>query len=278
VNEEYGPGQDLQKDSTGTVAWWVEFHQAVKAANHEAMLVGEVWTDRERIGHYHVRGHGLDRCIDFSFGAAVREALNTGSGASFVEAAMTRHGYAAPPPEESQLTARPRARRAGRRISSQWSTVRRPPERGPSGRGRTRPPLIGCADMRASRLGIILLGAAVAVVSPTRASGQAEPVKVLFDSDMGSDCDDAGALALLHSYADEGRAEIIGCVYSSGRVPYGAAIIEAINVYYGRPDIPVGAAHDDDVGDTVDKMTAEKLARDRAAFGHRIVDNRDAPE
>ena len=95
---------------------------------------------------------------------------------------------------------------------------------------------------------------------------------------MGSDCDDAGALALLHAYADEGRAEIIGCVYSSGKVPYGAAVIEAINVYYGRPDIPVGAAHDDVVGDPVDKMTAEKLARDREAFGHRIVHNRDAPE
>ncbi|MFZ5429168.1 MAG: hypothetical protein ACOZDD_02965 [Bacteroidota bacterium] len=82
--------------------------------------------------------------------------------------------------------------------------------------------------------------------------------KIIFDTDMGSDCDDAGALALLHAYATLGKAEIIGCIYSSGVVPYGAAVVEAINVYYGRPDIPVGACHGSEVGDPVDKMNAEK--------------------
>ena len=43
-----------------------------------------------------------------------------------------------------------------------------------------------------------------------------KPVRVIFDTDMGSDCDDVGALALLHAYADQKKVEIIGCVYSSG--------------------------------------------------------------
>jgi hypothetical protein len=30
----------------------------------------------------------------------------------------------------------------------------------------------------------------------------AEPVPIIFDTDMDSDCDDAGALALLHTLAD----------------------------------------------------------------------------
>ncbi len=102
------------------------------------------------------------------------------------------------------------------------------------------------------------------------------PVKIIFDTDMGSDCDDVGALALLHHYASAGKAEILGCVYSSGVVPYGAAIIQAINIYYGRPDIPIGAAHDSLVGDPIDKMTAEKLAKDNAAFGNTIVHSREA--
>jgi hypothetical protein len=93
---------------------------------------------------------------------------------------------------------------------------------------------------------------------------------------VGSDCDDTGALAVLHVYADRGLAEIIGCVYSSAKVPYGAGVVEAINVYYGRPEIPVGAAHDDEIGDPVDKMTAEKLAKDTAAFGNTIIHSRDA--
>ncbi|MDD4425039.1 MAG: hypothetical protein PHS40_03855, partial [Mariniphaga sp.] len=56
-----------------------------------------------------------------------------------------------------------------------------------------------------------------------------ESEKIIFDTDMGSDCDDVGALALLHHYADLGKAEILGCIYSSGKVPFGAGIVEAIN-------------------------------------------------
>ena len=105
-----------------------------------------------------------------------------------------------------------------------------------------------------------------------------EPVIIILDTDMGSDCDDAGALALLHRYADLGQAEIIGCIYSSGKVPYGAGITEAINIWYGRPDIPIGAYYGNEVGDPVDKMTAGKLVRDTVAFGNSIIFNTDTEE
>lgn len=104
------------------------------------------------------------------------------------------------------------------------------------------------------------------------------PVRIIFDTDMGSDCDDVGALALLHQFANEGKAEILGCIYSSGRVPYGAGVIDAINRYYGRPELPVGACHDNCIGDPVDKMQAEKLAKDTAAFHNRIIHNTDTEE
>jgi len=103
-------------------------------------------------------------------------------------------------------------------------------------------------------------------------------VKIIFDTDMGSDCDDVGALALLNVYADRGEAEIIGCVYSSGKVPFGAGVIDAINTYYGRPEIPVGATYEEEIGDPNDKMTAEKLARDTSAFKNNIIHNLDAEE
>ena len=85
--------------------------------------------------------------------------------------------------------------------------------------------------------------------------------KVIFDTDMGSDCDDVGALALLHQYANEGKADILACIYSSGKIPYGAGVIDAINHYYHRPGIPIGAAYDSLVGDPVDKMGAKNLAK-----------------
>ena len=105
-----------------------------------------------------------------------------------------------------------------------------------------------------------------------------QTIKVILDTDMGSDCDDAGAMALLHKYADLGKAEIVGCIYSSGKVPYGAGVIEAINIYYGRTEIPVGAYWGNDLGDPVDKMGTEKLSKNTATFKNKIIHNKDAEE
>lgn len=67
----------------------------------------------------------------------------------------------------------------------------------------------------------------------------AEPVKVIFDSDMITDFDDVGALACLHALADAGECEILATV-SSTRGNASVAAIEVINGYYGRSDLPVG--------------------------------------
>lgn len=104
------------------------------------------------------------------------------------------------------------------------------------------------------------------------------PVSIILDTDMGSDCDDVGALALLHEYQIHGQAQILAVVYSSGAVPFGAGIIDGINRYYGHPNIPIGALQDTTFGDPVDKMQAEKLAKDTTAFGNRIIHNHDAED
>ncbi|MCK5851878.1 family 20 glycosylhydrolase [bacterium] len=64
--------------------------------------------------------------------------------------------------------------------------------------------------------------------------------KIIFDADIDTDCDDAGALAVLHALADNGEVEILATIVST-RYPYSAPCVEAINRYYGRPDIPIGA-------------------------------------
>ncbi len=66
-----------------------------------------------------------------------------------------------------------------------------------------------------------------------------EPVPILFDTDMDSDCDDAGALALLHALADRGEARILATVVSAHH-PWSGPCVDAVNTYFGRPDLPVG--------------------------------------
>lgn len=68
-------------------------------------------------------------------------------------------------------------------------------------------------------------------------------VKVIFDTDIGCDCDDAGALGVLNALADRGEAEIIAVTNCTAN-EYNAGCVDAINRYYGRKGIPVGTLHD----------------------------------
>jgi len=67
-----------------------------------------------------------------------------------------------------------------------------------------------------------------------------EPVKIIFDTDLGPDYDDVGAIAFLHAMADSGKAEILATV-SSNKHELVAPSIELINTYFGRPDLEIGA-------------------------------------
>jgi len=102
-----------------------------------------------------------------------------------------------------------------------------------------------------------------------------EPIRIIFDTDIGSDCDDAGALAVLHKLADKGEAQILGVIYSSAFCLYGAGTCDAINTYYGRGELPLGQNHGDDVGQD-HSMFTRQIATDRATYGHRVID--DAPD
>lgn len=66
-----------------------------------------------------------------------------------------------------------------------------------------------------------------------------EAVKVIFETDLGNDTDDAIALDILHAYVDMGKAELLAVnVNKKGLLP--AELADAINTYYGRGDIPIG--------------------------------------
>jgi len=74
--------------------------------------------------------------------------------------------------------------------------------------------------------------------------GRRAPVKIVFDTDMITDYDDMGALAMLHALADRGECEILATV-SSTRGNSSVAAIEICNSFCGRPDLPVGAPKSD---------------------------------
>jgi inosine-uridine nucleoside N-ribohydrolase len=66
-----------------------------------------------------------------------------------------------------------------------------------------------------------------------------EPVRLIFDTDLESDVDDAGTVALLHALADRGEVKLLAMGISA-RHPFSGPCLDAINTYYGRGDIPIG--------------------------------------
>lgn len=66
-----------------------------------------------------------------------------------------------------------------------------------------------------------------------------DKIKIILDTDMGSDCDDAGALAVLHNFINQGKAELLSVVHCGSEIT-GPIAIKAINKWYGREEIPVG--------------------------------------
>ena len=80
----------------------------------------------------------------------------------------------------------------------------------------------------------------ILLVFPAHSHTQ-QPVKIIFDTDMRGDCDDAGALAVLHALSDLGEAEILAVVTNLKEPSNSTAgAVDAINTWYGRPDIPIG--------------------------------------
>ena len=69
-----------------------------------------------------------------------------------------------------------------------------------------------------------------------------QKVKIVFDTDIGGDCDDAGALAMLHRLCDLEEAQLVA-VTASYASPFVAGCIDAVNTYFGRK-VPVGVCYD----------------------------------
>jgi len=68
---------------------------------------------------------------------------------------------------------------------------------------------------------------------------KSKPVNIIFDSDMGPDYDDVGAITILHALADRGEAHILATMAST-KYEGVAAVLNVFNTYFNRPDIPIG--------------------------------------
>lgn len=92
---------------------------------------------------------------------------------------------------------------------------------------------------------LLILGAGLSHHTGAKAAepaGRRAPVPIIFDTDVGNDVDDVLALAVLHALQSRGECKILGVTITKPDELAGP-FVDALNTFYGRPDIPIGFTH-----------------------------------
>jgi inosine-uridine nucleoside N-ribohydrolase len=112
------------------------------------------------------------------------------------------------------------------------------------------------------------------------AARAAEPVRLILDTDIGNDIDDALALALINSLENRAEVRLLAVTITKDN-RWSAPFVDLEDTFYGRPDIPIGVVHKGKTHDD-SKYTRELSQRRDSAgnyvFPHRITDGSDAPD
>lgn len=97
---------------------------------------------------------------------------------------------------------------------------------------------------------------------------------VIFDTDIGPDFDDVGAMALLHAFADKGEAKILATI-SCNTFEQTVPTLSVLNTYFKRPEIPVGITP----GNFPNELCREKWAEFiNAKYPHNLKTNAEAED
>jgi inosine-uridine nucleoside N-ribohydrolase len=128
---------------------------------------------------------------------------------------------------------------------------------------------------RMSVLGLafcLLAGAATAAAPPA-------PVPLIFDTDMGNDVDDAMALAMIHALESRGECKLLAVTITKDNA-YAAPVVDLLNTFYGRPDVPIGVVRGGVTPQDGKYIRQVATAEDegRLRYPHDLADSKDAPE
>ncbi len=108
----------------------------------------------------------------------------------------------------------------------------------------------------------------------------ADPVPLIFDTDMGNDVDDALALAVIHSLESRGEAKLLAVTITKDN-RFAAPYIDIVNTFYKRPQIPIGMVRNGKTPEDAAMIRVpveRKNASGAFVYPRRIGDGSTAPE
>lgn len=123
----------------------------------------------------------------------------------------------------------------------------------------------------------LLLCAGALAILPGRLES-AEPVRLIFDTDIGNDVDDALAIGVIHALQSRGECELLAVTITKDH-ELSAPFVDVLNTFYGRGNIPIGVVRN---GPTPEPSSFTVLAHQRdngkLRYPHDLLSGQDAPE
>jgi inosine-uridine nucleoside N-ribohydrolase len=107
-----------------------------------------------------------------------------------------------------------------------------------------------------------------------------EPVRLILDTDIGNDVDDALALGLIHSLEDRGEVHLLAVTITKDN-RYAAPYVNLVNTFYGRASIPIGVVHNGKTPADAPMLRVPAEKRDskgRFVYPHILADGNLAPD
>lgn len=92
-----------------------------------------------------------------------------------------------------------------------------------------------------------LCGVAFALITHVATVASAkDPVKIIYDTDMGNDIDDVFALVMLNNLEKRGEVDLLAITITKDN-KYAAPYCQFLDEFYNAPDVPIGAVKDSGV-------------------------------
>jgi hypothetical protein len=116
----------------------------------------------------------------------------------------------------------------------------------------------------------------LAIGLPLRSVRAAEPVRLIFDTDICGDCDDVLALGMIHSLQSRGLCRLLAVTISVDH-DQAAPFVDAVNTFFERGDVPIGIVGK---GGVIEKSAFLSLVEEqdngRFRYPHDIVRKQSA--
>jgi inosine-uridine nucleoside N-ribohydrolase len=107
----------------------------------------------------------------------------------------------------------------------------------------------------------------------------AKPIPLIFDTDIGNDCDDVLAMGVIHSLQTRGECELLAITITKDH-PLAAPFADAVNTFFGRGDIPIGVCKNSGVTNHIGKFNtlAEQQDDGKVRYPHDLPSGDQAPD